>query len=176
MNDNLKVTNYRNGDPIPNVKDKGKWQFLQTGAYCDYKNNTKVSSEYGKLYNWYAINDERGLAPEGWHIPTVEDWEIMIEFLGGKDLAGGRLKETGTLHWDMPNSEATDFSGFSALPGGIRYVTGKYYSKGSGGYWWTSSQTETGLGIAYHLYYFFGSIYKYDRHKELGISVRCIKD
>lgn len=176
MIENLKVTEYRNGDPIPNVKGKDKWQLLQTGAYCDYKNNAKFSSEYGKLYNWYAVNDERGIAPEGWHIPTVEEWEIMIDFLGGKDFAGGKLKETGTFRWDKPNSDASNLSGFSALPGGVRYLTGKYYSKGLGGYWWTSSENESGLAVVYHLYYFFGTIYKYDRHKELGISIRCIKD
>lgn len=176
MLENLNVTKFRNGDLIPNVSQNEVWEQMKTGAYCDYKDNLKNSQKYGKLYNWFAVNDERKIAPEGWHVPTEKDWNILIEYLGGENSAGGKLKEEGSEHWVSPNSEANNSSGFTALPGGIRYVTGSYYNIGTGGYWWCSSDTDAVFGITYHLYYFFGNIYKYEQHKELGVSVRCIKD
>ncbi|MCF6365308.1 MAG: fibrobacter succinogenes major paralogous domain-containing protein [Bacteroidales bacterium] len=176
MLENLRVESYRNGDPIPNIKNNNEWQSTMKGAYCNYNNNSKYSSQYGNLYNWYAINDKRHIAPAGWHVPNDNDWQKLIDYLGGEDIAGGRLKERGFKHWDKPNMDAFDSFGFKALPGGIRYATGKFYNLGSGGYWWSSTEKDDGFGIVYHVYYFYSNIYRYNLYKELGVSVRCIKD
>jgi uncharacterized protein (TIGR02145 family) len=117
MAENLKVTHYRNGDAIPNVTDSLPWTNFNSGAYCDYENNTSYASDYGHLYNWYALKDTRGLAPEGWHVPSDDDWLILEGFVNGY---GSELKESGTAHWILPNEESTNGSGFSAIPGGLR--------------------------------------------------------
>jgi uncharacterized protein (TIGR02145 family) len=118
MVENLRVTPYRNGDPIPNVSDTTSWRALTTGAYCSYDNDPSCSAMYGNLYNWYAVNDFRQIAPEGWHVPTYEEWIVLETHLGGDTIAGGKLKESGTEHWRAPNVGGTNESGFSALPGG----------------------------------------------------------
>ena len=93
MTKNLNTSQYKNGDPIPQVQDQTQWQNLTTGAWCYYENNTANGRIYGKLYNWYAVNDSRGLAPEGWHIPTIGEFNTLSEFLGGVNVAGGKMKE-----------------------------------------------------------------------------------
>ncbi len=118
MAENLKTTKYRNGDPIPNVTDISEWYHLTTGAYCDYINTPGSDVTYGKLYNWHTVADSRNIAPTGWHVPSDAEWAILIEYLGGSDVAGGKLKETGTTHWYNPTTEATNESGFTGLPGG----------------------------------------------------------
>jgi len=124
MADNLRVTHYRNGDPIPNIKDDSVWNSLcdpytltGTGARC-YWNNDSVSyaSVYGALYNYYTIDDSRMITPVGWHVPSMGDWAILRDYLGS-DSAGGKLKEAGTSHWQSPNTDATNETGFTALPG-----------------------------------------------------------
>jgi len=118
---NLDVSTYRNGDPIPQVQDNTAWANLSTGAWCYYLNNTANGTIYGKLYNWYAVNDPRGLAPNGYHIPTDAEWTTLTTYLGGSTLAGGKMKEAGSSHWLSPNTGATNSSGFKGLPGGFRY-------------------------------------------------------
>ena len=118
---NLDVDRYRNGDPIPKVTDPSIWTSLTTGAYCYYNNDSATyAATYGKLYNWYAVHDPRGLAPEGWHIPSDAEWATLETCLGGSSVAGGKMKETGTTHWTAPNTDATNSSGFAGLPGGFR--------------------------------------------------------
>ena len=99
---NLDVSTYRNGDKIPQVQDKKAWTNLKTGAWCYYENNTANGTKYGKLYNWYAVNDPRGLAPNGYYIPSHPDWEILKDYLGGELNAGTKLKESGTTFWKSP--------------------------------------------------------------------------
>jgi uncharacterized protein (TIGR02145 family) len=101
---NLNVSKYRNGDEIPQVQDASEWAALTTGAWCYYENKEENGTTYGKLYNWYAVNDPRGLAPEGFHIPSDEEWNDLIENLGGENVAGGKMKEKGKVHWDEPVS------------------------------------------------------------------------
>ncbi|MEO6542359.1 MAG: fibrobacter succinogenes major paralogous domain-containing protein, partial [Ferruginibacter sp.] len=115
---NLEVTTYRNGDLIPEVTDPTVWSTLTTGAWCYYSNNAANGPVYGKLYNWYAVNDPRGLAPTGWHVPTDAEFTTLRTCLGGNAVAGGKLKEIGTTHWNSPNVGATNSSGFTALPAG----------------------------------------------------------
>jgi uncharacterized protein (TIGR02145 family) len=140
MRKNLDVRTYRNGDKIPHVKSKAIWDTLTTGAWCWYNNDSATGAAYGKLYNWYAVNDPRGLAPTGWHVPSDAEWDTLSTFLGGDGYAGGKMKETGTTHWWDPNADATNSSGFTALPGGTRYYLGEFFDAGGYGYWWSSTE------------------------------------
>jgi uncharacterized protein (TIGR02145 family) len=142
---NLDIDHYRNGDPIPEVTDPAEWASLTTGAWCYWFNDPGNGPVYGKLYNWYAVNDPRGLAPAGWHVPSKDEWDAIINCLGGDDVAGGKLKETGTAHWLEPNFGATNESGFTALGGNLRQNTGAFWPhsttlQGWGGSWWTSTE------------------------------------
>ncbi|HZV69689.1 MAG TPA: FISUMP domain-containing protein [Saprospiraceae bacterium] len=139
MTKNLDVTTYRNGDPIPKVTTNSAWAVLTTGAYCYYNNDsTTYAATYGKLYNWYAVNDPRGLAPEGWHIPTDFEWTTLGNCLGGNSIAGGLMKEAGTVHWTSPNTGATNLSGFTGLPAGFRDNSGFFNAISTTGVWWSS--------------------------------------
>jgi uncharacterized protein (TIGR02145 family) len=178
MAENLKVTKYRNGATLPEVQDNNQWKNLATGAYCSYNNNTGFSAVYGLLYNWHAVNDQRNLAPEGWHIPTDEEWDILINWLGGDSTAGGKLKEAGTAHWALPNAGATNISGFSALPGGWRLNMGDFFYSNTNGYWWTKSNDflPGSFAYAYGLLSDSTNIVSYATIQNFGLSVRCIKN
>lgn len=179
MAENLKTTRYRNGETITETEGINVWKQKTSGAYCKYENNNKISDVYGLLYNWYAVNDPRNLAPDGWHIPTRDNWDTLIAFLG-YDYTD-QLLETGNDHWkDRMNS--INSSGFSALPGGIRdrdvfigiEVSYEYSDLGLMGYWWTSDSSDELYGA-----YMFISLYiDYFRvnYKDSGLSFRCIKD
>ncbi len=174
---NLDVDRYRNGDPIPNVTDPTAWAALTTGAYCYYNNDsTTYADTYGKLYNWYAVNDPRGLAPAGWHVPTNPEWTTIETCLGGAAIAGGAMKEIGTTHWTTPNTGATNSSGFTGLPGGSRNGSGSFNFVSLFGYWW--SATENNATIAWNriLGYSFGNTGQGTYNKNHGFSVRCLRD
>jgi uncharacterized protein (TIGR02145 family) len=190
---NLDVTTYRDGTPIPQVTDPTQWGNLTTGAWCYYNNDSTTGATYGKIYNWYAVagihdNDpntpNKILAPTGWHIPSDSEWSTLINYLdpnanGGltvPNVAGSAMKETGTTHWFSPNTGATNSSGFTGLPGGYRFVDGSYAGLGINGYWWSSS--ENGVGGAWYRNLNFESTNatKIGQGKELGYSVRCIRD
>ncbi|MCK4448089.1 MAG: fibrobacter succinogenes major paralogous domain-containing protein, partial [Candidatus Marinimicrobia bacterium] len=174
MAENLKVTHYRNGDPIPNVTDNTDWSNLTTGAYCNYDNNGSNVTTYGRLYNWHAVSDARQIAPAGWHVPSDEEWQTLVDYLGGSGVAGGKMKETGTTHWNSPNTGATNESGFSALPGGYRYLDGGYYDMGYYAYFWSSTEGSSGSAWSRHLYYDHSEVGRYFEGKRLGFSVRCV--
>lgn len=131
MDKNLDVTTYRNGDPIPYVTDPTVWAGLTTGAWCYYNNDPSNNATYGKLYNWYAVNDGRGLAPVGWHVPTDLEFTTLTTALGGASVAGGKMKVTGTKTWLSPNTGATNTSGWAGLPGGGRNSSGAFNFVGS---------------------------------------------
>ncbi len=171
---NLDVPTYRNGDIIPKVTDSVQWANLTTGAWCYYKNDPANEDVYGKLYNWYAVNDARGLAPFGWHIPTKEEWITLTAFLGGDATAGGKLK--ATILWNNPNTGATNESGFTALPGGLRGGDAKFVNIGGYGYWWTSKEHDAISAVERGLQFDINDSYMYWLNKRCGISVRCIKD
>ncbi len=180
MVENLYVTTYQDGTPIPQVQDPLEWNKVEYGAWCYYDNDTNNGKIYGKLYNWYAVNNPHGLAPSGWHIPKDSEWKTLTKFLGGKRVAGGKLKAKGTREkgnglWYSPNQNVTNSSGFSGLPGGYRYLKGTYMSLGSNGYWWSSS---SGLFSAkyFNMYYDNTIVNRYSINKKYGYSVRCIKD
>jgi uncharacterized protein (TIGR02145 family) len=117
MAENSKVKHYRNGEDIPNIKDNNNWPDLTIGAWCNYDDQYNAVI-YGCLSNWYAVNDTRGFAPEGWHVPSYGERQTLIYFMGGVEIAGGKMKETGITYWSSPNTGAANNSGFSALPGG----------------------------------------------------------
>ncbi|MDB5277618.1 MAG: hypothetical protein JWR61_2573 [Ferruginibacter sp.] len=173
MQKNLDVTTYRNGDPIPQVTDNATWDQLKTGAWCYYNNDT-ANAQYGKLYNWYAVNDPRGLAPEGWHIPTKEEWVMLVDSLGGDPVAGGKLKATRL--WQSPNTGATNESGFGALPGGVRNVMGEFGGMGTDGYWWTIKEHDATTAVERNMAYNLTDCYMYFLEKQFGMSVRCVKN
>lgn len=181
MAENLKVTKYNDGTSIPNVTGATEWYESTTGALCDYENTSLNSETYGKLYNWYTVNTDK-LCPTGWHVPTDAEWTTLTNYLGGEGIAGGKLKETGTTHWDSPNIDATNESGFTALPGGFRnYHGGAYGSIGHVGYWWSATEyLDSEILVNYALPRIIqkgnSSVGKYPKPKGYGFSVRCVKD
>jgi uncharacterized protein (TIGR02145 family) len=182
---NLNVSHYRNGDVIPQVTNPTQWANLTTGAWC-YQNNNSVNGViYGKLYNWYAVNDPRGLAPVGCHIPTNSEWSNLINCLdpnanGGStipNVAGGLMKETGTSHWISPNIDATNTSGFTSLPGDHRNgETGNFNTIGNYCVFWSSTENNTLTAWVRVLFNNVGSANTSFANKDYGYSVRCIKD
>lgn len=179
MSENLKVTHYRNGDAIPNVTDGGTWWGLSTGAYCNYNNDKNKVATYGRLYNWYAVNDSRNIAPVGWHVATNADWQTLVDFLGGNSVAGGKMKENGTTHWASPNIGATNESGFSALPGGFYAYNGDamFTNFGLTGNWWSSTEFNSTYAWCHFLDYHYSDIFVDSYfNKRDGLSVRCVKD
>ena len=168
---NLDVTTYRNGEVIPQVQDANAWANLRTGAWCYYENNTANGSSYGKLYNWYAVNDPRGLAPKGYHIPSDAEWTKLSDNLG--DEAGTKMKSSSG--WKN-NGNGTNTSGFAGLPGGCRNYNGKVSNVGATGFWWSSSEYNT-----YYAWYRFlnsnnGNVFRSYLNKQDGFSVRCLRD
>ena len=175
MAENLKVTRYRNGDSIPNVTDGDEWSNLSTGAYADYENTASNSAVYGKLYNWYAVADSRNIAPAGWHVASYAEWTTLTTFLGGEAVAGGKLKEKGTAHWQSPNEGATNETGFSALPGGRYHSGGSFDGLGSDGYCWSSTANSSNAWGCY-MGYNFGGVDRNYFNQSSGFSVRCVRD
>jgi len=174
--ENLKVTHYRNGDPITTGLSIIKWNHSYTGAYAVYGGKETNADTYGYLYNWYAVDDSRNIAPEGWHVPTDNEWQTLVDYLGGKRVAGGKLKEEGTTHWNSPNTDATNVSGFTALPGGYRLYNGDYYDMGYYGDFWSSTESNS-LSAWYRLLGYGNSdVYRLYYNKQNGFSVRCIRD
>ncbi len=176
MSKNLDVAFYRNGDPIPQVIDPTAWAKLTTGAWCYYNNDPMQGNKYGKLYNWYAVNDARGLAPQGWHIASDAEWTTLETTLGGIDVAGGKMKEPGTFNWAGPNTGADNSSGWAGLPGGFRDNNGSFDDVSFGGYWWSASESSTFFPWFLFLSYFTDDLYRVNRLKPNGFSVRCLRD
>lgn len=187
MVENLKTTKFDDGTIIPNVTNGQQWIDLNTPGYCWYDNDITNKNTFGALYNWYALNSGK-LAPKGWHIPSAAEIEILVKFLGGNQVAGGKLKELGFTHWISPNEGASNESGFTALPAGTRYNyrvkggtgDGTFTDKGKSGTFWNSDDgnstfegtapilavRNSGKWVEYHSY----------QKKSMGFSVRCIKD
>ncbi len=178
MVENLKTTHYRNGDAIPNITDTVKWSDTLVGAYCNFFNIPSYADTYGRLYNWYAVDDSRGLAPTGWHIPTEAELKILTDYLGGESVAGGKLKETGITHWDSPNKGATNQFGFTALPGGQRDSNGYFFFDEVGyfGIWWSSTVVDQYTARNLTMNYSEESAIIGADMKGDGWSVRCISD
>jgi uncharacterized protein (TIGR02145 family) len=174
MVENLKTTKFQNGNSIPKENNTVSWNNLTSSAYCDYENSVD-SKTYGRLYNWYAVKDSRKIEPKGWHVASDAEWTILINYIGGENVAGGKLKEKGEAHWEYNNTETSNQTGFTSLPGGSIDKPGRHGIKDFG-FWWTSTEenkvnayyrTMNGTGI---------NIYRSSYFKYGGFSVRCIKD
>ena len=175
MVENLKVTKYSNGDGIPNITDNTQWGNLITGAYCNNNNLTNANA-YGRLYNEYAVNDSRNLAPTGWHVATAAEFDELITYLGGTNVGGGKMKEAGNSHWVNPNTGATNESSFTALPGGFRSNDGTFIDVGDIGIWWSSTEYIADNVWYYEMNYNDTYVHKVSSFKGGGFSVRCIRD
>ena len=188
MQKNLAVSKYRNGDPIPTGLNDAKWENTTTGAYAIYGDVASNNTTYGKLYNWYAVTDSRGLCPSGWHVPSDAEWTTLINYLdpnaaGGDSInvAGGEMKSTGTLEngyglWYSPNEQATNESGFAAFPGGYRNYIGTYDHIGDVGDWWSSTEYGSADAWARVLLYGDSVVHRGSASKQGGFSVRCVRD
>jgi uncharacterized protein (TIGR02145 family) len=175
MAENLKTDKYNDGTNIPLVTDSTAWSNLTTPGYCWYKNDTSNKKLFGALYNWYTVNTGK-LCPKGWHVPTDADWTILTTFLGGESTGGSKLKESGIINWASPNSEATDETGFRALPGGYRFFSGTFLNKSSYGFWWSSSENFTSSAWLRGMYYNSSEVSSLSFSKSNGFSVRCVRD
>jgi uncharacterized protein (TIGR02145 family) len=195
---NLNVSKYTDGTPIPQVTDINHWRFLTTGAWCYLENKTINGTTYGKFYNWYAVAGiydaasaanpalRKKLVPDGWHIPTDSDWTSLTESLGGENVAGGKMKATGTIQagtglWYNPNEAATNESGLTCIAGGHLRSTnpetfGLTYFQGLYGFWWSSTEFSTDKAWYRSLRNTMGLVNKGNAYKEDGLSVRCVKD
>lgn len=178
MRENLKTTKFNNGTAIPLITDNIAWSNLRTPGYCWYYDpyTPTLDTLYGALYNWYTVNTNY-LCPTGWHVPSDDEWLYLTDQLGGMDIAGGKLKEVGTLHWLSPNTGATNETGFTALPGSYRFDLGQFgYIPGGDGYWWTSTEFFTGVLFRSMRYSQTNVVRASASNKNFGYSVRCVKD
>ncbi len=185
--ENLRVTHYRNGDAIPNIKDNTAWSTLSTGAYCAYNNDNGNIETYGVLYNWYAVDDSRKIAPAGWHVPTDADWKELEMYLGmnqsDADLGdwrgmdeGGKLKEDGTEHWESPNTGASNESGFKALPGGFRGVNGTFSDIRYEAEYWSADLSSGKFAWYRALDSKYSEVGRFQSYGQSGFCVRLVRD
>jgi uncharacterized protein (TIGR02145 family) len=177
MAENLRTTRFNDGSEIPNVIDVTEWSALTTPGMCTINNTTNLDDirVYGRLYNWHAENTHK-LAPLGWHVPTHAEWKILIDYLGGENAAGNKLKEAGATHWHGPNIAATNESGFTALPGGWRESDGSFSAFGNAGFWWSSTKMDDSFAYTRYLLYGSEDASWAGVLKSEGLSVRCLKD
>jgi uncharacterized protein (TIGR02145 family) len=178
LKENLKVTHYNNGVPIPNVTSNTAWASLVTGARCYYNNDSVANdSVYGPLYNWYAVTDINNICPSGWHVSTNAEWQTTETSLGGTYIAGGKMKEAGTEHWLSPNTGATNESGFTGLPGGMRDpINNDFRDIGGNGLWWTATAYNASMAWSTYMWYLFAGVDHNPGTKKYGFSIRCVKD
>lgn len=172
MAENLKTTKLNDDTPITLVTDNPAWAALITPAYSWYNNDSIL---YGAIYNGYIISTGK-LCPEGWHVPSDEEWTTLTTFLGGEIVAGNKLKETGSTHWQNPNDGATNESGFTALPGGYRYYGGSFSSSRNQGYWWSATERSSIENYYRDIYVRYSDVDRGSSSKKTGFSVRCIED
>jgi uncharacterized protein (TIGR02145 family) len=180
MTENLRATKFRNGTAIPLVTTAMDWYYLISPACCLYGNSQTNKADYGVLYNWFAIDigqdGNKNICPTGWHVPTDAEWTILTTYLGGDSAAVGKLKETGLTHWREENNDATNETGFSARPGGVRDFDGTFYGLGYYGGWWSSTELVKGGALCRFLGYDGSGGFSWGRFEQDGFSVRCIKN
>jgi uncharacterized protein (TIGR02145 family) len=185
IRENLRSSRFNDGTYIQNETKISSWLKLTSPGYCWYYNDSvKYKTEYGALYNWYAVNTGK-LCPAGWHVPDNAEWTILFNNLGGLNNAGGKLKETDTLHWVTPNNGATNESDFNALPGGRTMNYFEVYNPGylvdfigigSEAYWWSSDEYSESHGMYFKIKNTSAGVESGNTFKTLGFSVRCLKD
>ena len=176
MSKNLDVSTFRNGEAIPEAKSKEEWAKAyknKTAAFCYYDYDSKNGKVYGKLYNWYAVNDSRGLAPKGYHIPSDAEWTILTDFLGGGDIAGKKMKSKDG--WSN-GGNGDNSSGFNGLPGGNCGDSGNFYRIAEYGNFWSSSVDDTFDAWSRLLSRYNPEVYRFSDDEDDGLSVRCLRD
>lgn len=172
---NLDVSTFRNGDQIPETKTNEEWKAAgknKTPAWCYYENDPAFGKILGKLYNWYAVNDSRGLAPSGWHVPSDAEWTTLTNYLGGEIVAGTKMKNQSGWY---KNGNGTNESGFAGFPGGYRKANGVFVVCGFYGYWGDSTEHIIGVFVR-GLSFNGGDVFRDNYGKQCGLSYRCIKD
>lgn len=179
MAENLDVATFRNGDLIQEARTVQEW--VDAGnkgipAWCYYANDYLNLGKYGRLYNAFAVSDPRGLAPVGWHVPSDAEWKVLTDYLGDILIAGGKMKEVGFNNWNSPNTAATNSSGFSAIPGGLRHFDGSFLSLGNEAYWWSTTNTTPGSYWIRWLDFVSENVNVGAHNGKRGIAVRCMKD
>jgi uncharacterized protein (TIGR02145 family) len=181
MAENLKTTRYNDSTIIPNVTDYSEWQYT-TRAWRYYKDKSEYNELYGKLYNWNTIdkkiNEDKNICPNGWHLPSIEEWKVLVNHLGGDSIAGGKLKQAGIVNWIKPNKDATNSSLFNALPGGFAGAGAGFSGVNALGSWWTYNP-ELSDTYTYKSIYLIGNsgqVFYRDAYSAEGLSVRCLKD
>ena len=172
MAENLRVTYYQNGDEIPNITENQEWQSISYGAWAYYNNDSQFNTIYGKLYNWFVAGDSRNICPEGWHVPSDQDLNILANHLGQN--AGGKLKTTGFEYWNSPNFGATNETGFSALPSGGRNSNGTFRRMGERTYIWSNTESNNENAFYRILEYDSGNFIRNDFEKNFGRPIRCL--
>ncbi len=175
MKENLRTSRYQDGSAIQNITDSGQWGEIDFGAWSYYDNDSENHEPFGKLYNWFAVDDSRGLCPVEWRVPGESDWMALTDYLGGWTAAGGKMKETGTQYWESPNRGATNESGFSGLPGGGRESNGNFAGMGQSAFFWSATRDDVASAWARDLYYDDASVWTFSVPGSLGMSVRCIR-
>ena len=176
MLENLGADYFRNGDAIPEAKTQEEWLLAgknKQPAWCYFENDKANGQKYGKLYNWYAVNDARGLAPEGWHVPTDLEWKMLSNQLGGEDFAGEKMKSSSG--WNNQGNDSNS-TGFTGLPGGYRYGAGSFRYVGSLGYWWSASEGSETAAWVRILSLYDSFLTRELNYKSYGFSVRCVRD
>jgi len=179
--ENLRTAHFSNGDSIPHLPDDNSWKNAEGAALCSYNNEPATVTLYGVLYNWHCVSDSRGLCPAGWHVPTENEWETLVVFLGGDFEAGGKMKSIRMEpmeepYWNSPNSGATNESGFSGLPNGYRKETGVFTNHWGFGFWWHSTEQNSVQAGYQKLSYNVATTSSNHYKKNSGLSVRCIKN
>lgn len=177
MAEDLKVTRLNDGTAISNISDNNTWGTLTTPAYCWYDNNQAYRQNFGAIYNWFTVATGK-LCPEGWHVPADNEWTLLTDYLGGTDIAGGKLKEVGLYHWNSPNQGATNSTGFTSVPtGGRKYPEGHFYGIGVFNSWWSSTEYNYLKPYYRSVFYANETVFRgYGTLKGAGIAIRCIKD
>lgn len=170
MSENLKSTKFNDGTSITLIENRSAWYPISDKGYCWYNNDPSTYRITGALYNGLIASDNK-VCPTGWHIPTYADWDILANYLGGFNIAGGKLKESGSSHWPNPNTGASNESGFTAIPAGCRLYNGAFGNLNYVGYWCYSGLWEVSLNSGDNILHDY-----INQPKSLGLSIRCIKD
>lgn len=174
MAENLRTTVYANGDPIPNITDNSQWDNLTAGAWVHYNNDIQNEYPYGKLYNWYTAIDSRNVCPISWHVPTVDEWNNLVGYLGSGWQSGGKMKSIS--QWVPPNVGATNESGFSGLPAGL-HAYSSFDLLGHHAGWWSSNEENANYAIFYQVNNYDSQTYSGPSvSKFYGYSIRCLKN
>lgn len=176
MAENLRTSTYSNGDTLTQIINNSTWLNDSSGAWCYYNNEERNNVPYGKLYNWRVAINPKNICPNGWHMPSETEWNTLVNFLGGDAIAGAKLKSKSLQHWESPNAQATNSSGFSALASGLRFIEGDFFGLLNYAGWWSKQSLDETSALKLNVNYLSGSSFFDGYNKGYGFSIRCLKD